>query len=199
MDRESFDRPVPETEFRGSRAVQGRQGRGAVRAAEHEWRAHRRSAASGAVPIKLKVAKGTAVHAPVALVRLPLLLQHHAPPFCAGVLEPDLQHPFWQASFLRELLQILGVRIVIDREVTLHRPQLVVFKTRSHPFCSAVGTRYAGSSRAPPTEGHIYVVRVQIYIGGHSFEILRFPLPGPALLSRRRDDSGTIEVGYLGW
>lgn len=90
MDRESFDRPVPETEFRGSRAVQGRQGRGAVRTAEHEWRAHRRSAASGAVPIKLKVAKGTAVHAPVALVRLPLLLQHHAPPFCAGVLEPDL-------------------------------------------------------------------------------------------------------------
>lgn len=73
-----------------------------------------------------------------------------------------LQHPFRQASFLRKLLQILRVRIVIDREVTLHRPQLVVFETRSHPFCSAVGTRYAGSSRPPPTERHIYVVRVQI-------------------------------------
>lgn len=88
VGRESFD--LPETEFRGSRAVQGRQGRGAVGAAEHEWGAHRRSTASCAVPIKLKVAEGTAVHAPVALVRLPLLLQHHAPPFCAGVLEPDL-------------------------------------------------------------------------------------------------------------
>lgn len=78
-------------EFRRSRAVQGRQGRWTVRSAQHEWRTHRRSTASGAVPIKLKVAKGTAVHAAVAFVRLPLLLQHHAPPFCAGVLEPDLR------------------------------------------------------------------------------------------------------------
>lgn len=36
------------------------------------------------------------------------------------------------------------------------------------------------------------------YIGGHSFEILGLPLPGPALLSRRRDDSGPVEVGDLG-
>ena len=62
-----------------------------MRSTQHEWRAHWRAAASGAVAIKLKVAKGTAVHAAVALVRLPLLLQHHAPPFCAGVLEPDLR------------------------------------------------------------------------------------------------------------
>lgn len=36
--------------------------------------------------------------------------------------EAYLQHPFWQASFLGKLLEILRVRIVIDREVTLHRP-----------------------------------------------------------------------------
>lgn len=89
--RKSFDRLGPETGCQRSRAVQRRQGRGTVRPAEHEWRAHRWTAASGAVPIKLKVAKGTTVHAAVALVRLPLLLQHHAPPFCASVLEPDLR------------------------------------------------------------------------------------------------------------
>lgn len=58
--------------------------------AEHEGRAHRWPATSGAVPVQLKVAEVTAVHPAVALVRLALLLQHHAPPFRSRVLEPDL-------------------------------------------------------------------------------------------------------------
>lgn len=74
----------------GSRAVQGRQGRGTVGTAEHEGRTHRWPAASGAVPVELKVAEIAAVHPAVALVGLALLLQHHAPPFCPRVLEPDL-------------------------------------------------------------------------------------------------------------
>lgn len=59
-------------------------------AAEHKGRTHRRAATSGAVPVQLKVAEITAVHPAVALVGLALLLQHHAPPFCPRVLEPDL-------------------------------------------------------------------------------------------------------------
>lgn len=74
----------------GSRAVQGRQGRRTVGSAEHEGRTHRWPATSGAVPVQLKVAEITAVHPAVALVGLALLLQHHAPPFCPRVLEPDL-------------------------------------------------------------------------------------------------------------
>lgn len=35
-------------------------------------------------------------------------------------------------------------------------------------------------------------------ISGHSFEILRLPLPGPALLSRWGHNRGAIEVGHLG-
>lgn len=81
------DEPGP----RGSRAVQGRQGRGTVGTAEHEGRTHRRPAAAGAVPVKLKIAEIAAVHPAVALVGLALLLQHHAPPFCPRVLEPDLR------------------------------------------------------------------------------------------------------------
>jgi len=74
-----------------SRAVQGRQGRGTVGTAKHEGRTHRRPATSGAVPVELKVAEITAVHPAVALVGFALLLQHHAPPFCSRVLEPDLR------------------------------------------------------------------------------------------------------------
>lgn len=80
------DEPGP----RGSRAIQGRQGRGTVWTAEHEGRAHRWPATSGAVPVELKVAEVAAVHPAVALVRLALLLQHHTPPFRPRVLEPDL-------------------------------------------------------------------------------------------------------------
>lgn len=181
----------------GSRAVQGRQGRGTVGTAEHEGRTHRRPATSGAVPVELKVAEITAVHPAVALVGLALLLQHHTPPFCPRVLEPDLQHPFRQASFLGKLLEILRVGIVIDREVALHRPQLVMLKARSHPLRPAVGTGDAGGAGAS-AEGHVYVVRVQIKTRGHSLEILGLPLPGSTLLPGRRDHGGgAIEVGHL--
>lgn len=73
-----------------------------------------------------------------------------------------LQHPFRQASFLGKLLEILRVGIVIDREVALHRPQLMMLKARSHPLRPAVGAGHTGGPRAPSAEGHVYVVRVQV-------------------------------------
>ena len=43
-----------------------------------------------------------------------------------------LQHPLWQPRLLRELLQVFGVWIMIDGEVRLHRPQLMMLKGRTH-------------------------------------------------------------------
>lgn len=39
-------------------------------------------------------------------------------------LEPDLQHPLGQPGLLGQLLQILGIRIVVQAEVCLHGAQL---------------------------------------------------------------------------
>lgn len=60
--------------LRESRAVQGRQGRGTVRTAEHEGRTHRWPATSGAVPVEFYVTEVTTVHSAVALVGFALLL-----------------------------------------------------------------------------------------------------------------------------
>jgi hypothetical protein len=43
-----------------------------------------------------------------------------------------LQHSLRQPRLLRKLLQVFGVRIVIDGEVRLHRPKLMVFERRTH-------------------------------------------------------------------
>lgn len=43
-----------------------------------------------------------------------------------------LQHPFRQAGLLRELLEILGVRVLIYREVILHGSQLMVLEAGAH-------------------------------------------------------------------
>lgn len=73
-----------------------------------------------------------------------------------------LQHPFRQASFLGELLEVLRVGIVIDREIALHRPQLMMLETRPHPL-RTIGAGYtAGGPGASSTERHVYVVRVQV-------------------------------------
>lgn len=45
-----------------------------------------------------------------------------------------LQHSLRQSGLLRQLLQVFGVRIVIDGEVRLHRAQLVVLERGAHPF-----------------------------------------------------------------
>lgn len=48
--------------------------------------------------------------------------------------DPYLQHPLRQTRLLRQLLQILGVRILVDGKVRFHRSQLMVLKGRSHSF-----------------------------------------------------------------
>lgn len=45
-----------------------------------------------------------------------------------------LQHPFRQSSLLCEILQVLGIRIVIYRKVRFHRSQLVMLEGGAHPF-----------------------------------------------------------------
>lgn len=45
-------------------------------------------------------------------------------------LSLNLKNAFAECRFLRELLEILGVRVVIQREVRLERAQLVVFEGR---------------------------------------------------------------------
>lgn len=47
--------------------------------------------------------------------------------------EPSyLQHSFGQACFLSKLLEILGVRVVVDGKVGFHGPQLVVLEGGAH-------------------------------------------------------------------
>lgn len=63
-----------------------------------------------------------------------------------------LQHPLRQAGLLGQLLQILGVRILIDRKVRFHRSQLVVLERGSHSFRSRVcGHAVADSAAAAVT------------------------------------------------
>ena len=47
-----------------------------------------------------------------------------------------LKDAFGEARLLRQLLQILGVRVLIEREVALHGAQLVVFEAGPHPFAA---------------------------------------------------------------
>jgi tryptophanase len=69
-----------------------------------------------------------------------------------------LQNPFGQASFLAQLLQILGVRVVVDGEVGLHGAQLVMLEAGAHAL------RAGGGADAPrTTEPHLHVFRVQIW------------------------------------
>lgn len=44
----------------------------------------------------------------------------------------DLENPLGEAGLLGELLQVLGVWVVVDGEVGLHGPQLVVLEGRPH-------------------------------------------------------------------
>lgn len=47
-----------------------------------------------------------------------------------------LQHPLRQAGLLGQLLQILGVRILIDGKVRFHRSQLMVLERGAHSLRS---------------------------------------------------------------
>ena len=43
-----------------------------------------------------------------------------------------LQNSFGQARFLSKLLEVLGVRVVVDGEVGFHGPQLVMLEGGAH-------------------------------------------------------------------
>lgn len=43
-----------------------------------------------------------------------------------------LQNSFGQACFLSKLLEVLGVRVVVDGEVGFHGPELVVLEGSAH-------------------------------------------------------------------
>jgi hypothetical protein len=70
-----------------------------------------------------------------------------------------LEYPLGQSGLLRELLQILGVGIVVDREVGLHGAELVVFEGRPHPLRPLVGAVHPGSTWRS-SERHVQVVRI---------------------------------------
>lgn len=74
------------------------------------------------------------------------------------MFQSHLQNPLGQAGLLRELLEVLGVRVVVDGEVRLHGAQLVVLEARAHALgalvVAAVGASHA--RRARP-ERHVQV------------------------------------------
>lgn len=43
-----------------------------------------------------------------------------------------LQNSFGEACFLSKLLEVLGIRVVVDGKVGFHGPQLVVFEGGAH-------------------------------------------------------------------
>ena len=48
--------------------------------------------------------------------------------FGTRILKPDLEHALGQACLLRELLEVLGVRVVVELEVGFHDAQLVMLE-----------------------------------------------------------------------
>ena len=49
-------------------------------------------------------------------------------------LSSHLKDAFGEARLLRQLLQIFGIRVLVEREVALHGSQLVVFEAGAHPL-----------------------------------------------------------------
>lgn len=66
---------------------------------------------------------------------LAALLAHDVPPpLGARVLEPHLEDPLRQAGLLGQLLEVLGVGVLVDGEVGLHGAELVVLEGGPHPL-----------------------------------------------------------------
>ena len=59
-----------------------------------------------------------------------------------------LQYSFGESGFLRQLLQILRIWVLVDGEVCLHRPQLVMFERRAHSLRPLWLLSSAGSWRS---------------------------------------------------
>ena len=58
--------------------------------------------------------------------------------------EKYLKDAFRESSFLRQFLEVLGVRVVVEREVRLHRAQLVVLERSAQSLLAA--TSVSGSA-----------------------------------------------------
>ena len=52
---------------------------------------------------------------------------------------------------------------MIDREVALHRPELVVLEAGAHALRATVGAGHAGRAWTAPAERHVDVVGVQVW------------------------------------
>ena len=53
--------------------------------------------------------------------------------YAQPTMEPSyLQDPFGEAGLLSELLEVLGVRVVVDGKVGFHGPELVVLERGAH-------------------------------------------------------------------
>ena len=59
--------------------------------------------------------------------------------FGARVLEPHLEDAFGEARLLRQLFEVLGVRVVVELEVGLHDAQLVMLERGAHAFLTLSG------------------------------------------------------------
>lgn len=81
-------------------------------------------------------------------------------------MQPHLQHPLREARLLGQLLEVLGVRVLVDGKVRLHRPQLVVLERGPHPLGPAVrGERPAGTGRlAAVVRGQIEAADGQLFV-----------------------------------
>lgn len=79
-----------------------------------------------------------------------------------------LQDPLGEAGLLGELLEVLGVWVVVDGEVGLHGPQLVVLEGRPH----ALGL-LTGAILGVPVHGlAVILVAAQRYENGRE-ELVR--------------------------
>lgn len=58
-----------------------------------------------------------------------------APPLSPCPGPADLEDPLGEARLLRELLQVLGVGVVVNGKVRLHGPKLVVLEGGAHALC----------------------------------------------------------------
>ncbi len=65
----------------------------------------------------------------------------------SGVLEPHLEHTLGQPGLLRQLLEVLRVRVVIQLKVGLHHAQLVMLERGSHALLTLGGCGSRSSSR----------------------------------------------------
>lgn len=79
-------------------------------------------------------------------------------------LVAHLENSLWQSSLLCQLLQVLGIGILVDGEVRLHRSQLVVLERRAHSFISTVRRHRSTRPRRLTSivRRHIHAARIQL-------------------------------------